>query len=69
MIEGGAGKQRPQTAHPTYHPQISKGSEQILQRKRQGDVVDSLYEDANRRQVQGKKIRAPKKIEEAQNES
>ena len=63
QIEVNEGKERPQTARPTYHPQISKGTQQILQAKRQGNVADSLYEDANRRKVEGKKLKPHRKIE------
>jgi len=54
---------------PTYHPQISEGTKKILENKRKGDVVDALCNDANRRKVEGKKMRMPRKKDEELNEA
>lgn len=47
----------------TFKPQISKGTRQIMESKRQGNIVGSLVDDANRRKVDGKRIRAPMSLE------
>ena len=48
---------RPQTARPTFHPTISQASRQMVESKRRGDVVGVLVQDANRRKVDGRKVR------------
>ena len=52
---------RPKTSEPMFKPQLSARTTKIMQEKRKGDVVNSLMNDANRRQNEGKKIRPPKK--------
>ena len=55
-----ASPRRPQTARdqkPTFRPQISQGTRQIMENKRKGNIVGSLVDDANRRKIDGKKIR------------
>ena len=46
---GGGGRKAYVSSQPTFHPKISEGTRQILESKRQGDVVEQLVSDASRR--------------------